>query len=83
MHLPCSIEEVVNVVKHARDRKKTIRVTGAAHSFSAVAMPEHIALSLHNMRGLISIDAENQEATLWGALIYMRLDHCLQSMGLA
>ncbi|WP_339258541.1 D-arabinono-1,4-lactone oxidase [Lysinibacillus sp. FSL K6-3209] len=71
MHLPCSIEEVVNVVKHARDRKKTIRVTGAAHSFSAVAMPEHIALSLHNMRGLISIDAENQEATLWaGTYLY-------------
>ncbi|GLC89210.1 D-arabinono-1,4-lactone oxidase [Lysinibacillus piscis] len=71
MYAPTSVEEVVDIVSRAQTVGKTIRVTGAAHSFSAVAMPEHIALSLHNMRGLIAVNEEQQEATLWaGTYLY-------------
>ncbi|MGN4124755.1 D-arabinono-1,4-lactone oxidase [Lysinibacillus sphaericus] len=83
MYLPRSIEEVVNVVSHARDTKKTIRVTGAAHSFSAVAMPEHIALSLHNMRGLIAVDSKRQEATFWAGTYLYEMGTLLAKHGFA
>ncbi|WP_107923964.1 D-arabinono-1,4-lactone oxidase [Lysinibacillus parviboronicapiens] len=83
MYLPRSIEEVVNVVSHARDTTKTIRVTGAAHSFSAVAMPEHIALSLHNMRGLIAVNSEKQEATFWAGTYLYEMGPLLAKHGFA
>ncbi|MGE7941437.1 D-arabinono-1,4-lactone oxidase [Lysinibacillus xylanilyticus] len=83
MCLPQSIEEVTKIVKHARESGKTIRVTGAAHSFSAVAMPEHIALSLHNMRGLIAVNKEKQEATLWAGTYLSEIGPLLAQHGFA
>lgn len=83
MHLPQSIEDVVQIVKQARESGKTIRVTGAAHSFSAVAMPEHIALSLHNMRGLIAVNEEKQEATLWAGTYLYEIGPSLAKHGFA
>lgn len=83
MCLPQSIEEVTKIVKHARESGKTIRVTGAAHSFSAVAMPEHIALSLHNMRGLIAVNKEKQEATLWAGTYLSEIGPLLAQYGFA
>ncbi|MFJ7735738.1 D-arabinono-1,4-lactone oxidase [Lysinibacillus sp. NPDC097287] len=83
MCLPRSIEEVASIVKGAREKKKTIRVTGAAHSFSAVAMPEHIALSLHELRGLIHLDKEKQEATLWAGTYLYEIGPLLANHGFA
>lgn len=83
MYLPQSIEDVANIVKQARESGKTIRVTGAAHSFSAVAMPEHIALSLHNMRGLIAVNEEKQEATLWAGTYLYEIGPLLAKHGFA
>lgn len=53
---PSSVEEIQEIIREARASKKRVRVTGAAHSFSGCAKPEEIAISLHNMRGLISVD---------------------------
>lgn len=83
MYLPHSIEEVSMIVRHARESAKTIRVTGAAHSFSAVAMPEHIAISLHNMRGLIAVNEEKQEATLWAGTYLYEIGPMLAKHGFA
>lgn len=83
MYLPRSIEEVGSIVKRAREKKKTIRVTGAAHSFSAVAMPEHIALSLHELRGLIHLDKDKQEATLWAGTYLYEIGPLLADYGFA
>ncbi|MEK5232316.1 D-arabinono-1,4-lactone oxidase [Lysinibacillus sp. FSL K6-0232] len=83
MHTPRSIEEVSTIVKQAREAGKNIRVTGAAHSFSAVAMPEHIAISLHNMRGLIAMNEEQQEATLWAGTYLYEIGPLLAKYGFA
>ncbi len=63
--LPKTIEDIQKTVKKAISFKQTIRVTGAGHSFSPVAKPEQIAMSLHEMRGLISINIEKEEATFY------------------
>lgn len=59
--LPHSLDELSDIIGHAKG--STIRVTGAAHSFSPVARPDQIALSLHLLRGLIHVHAEEKEAT--------------------
>ena len=63
--LPKSIADIQKIVKKAISFNQTIRVTGAGHSFSPVAKPEQIAISLHEMRGLISINLQKQEATFY------------------
>ena len=63
--LPKSIEDIQKTIKKAVFFKQTVRVTGAGHSFSPVAKPEQIAMSLHEMRGLISLDGDKQEATFY------------------
>ncbi|MEG0259992.1 MAG: D-arabinono-1,4-lactone oxidase, partial [Lysinibacillus sp.] len=83
MCLPRSIEEVSQIVRQAREAKKTIRVTGAGHSFSAVAMPEQIAMSLHEMRGLIEVDKEAGEATLWAGTYLSEIGPLLAAHGFA
>ncbi|WP_296405214.1 D-arabinono-1,4-lactone oxidase [Psychrobacter sp.] len=80
---PSSIEEIQLIVKQARLAKKRIRVTGAAHSFSGCAKPEEIAISLHNMRGLISVDKEEQLVTLYAGTYLHEIGDALREHGLA
>lgn len=82
-YAPCSIEEVCEIVKQHATTGKTIRVTGAAHSFSPVAMPEQSALSLHNLRGLISIDKEQGLATFYAGTYLYEVGPLLAEYGLA
>lgn len=76
---PSTIEEVQQIIKEARG--KTLRVTGAAHSFSAVAMPEQWMMTLANMQGLIAI--KGNEATFWGGTHLRDVGPLLKKHGLA
>ncbi|WP_332645498.1 D-arabinono-1,4-lactone oxidase [Lysinibacillus sp. 54212] len=80
---PTTVEEVMEIVqKHAKERK-TIRITGAAHSFSPVAMPEMSAMSLHHLRGLISVDLKAMEATFYAGTYLYEIGPLLEQYGLA
>ncbi|WP_342558959.1 D-arabinono-1,4-lactone oxidase [Metasolibacillus sp. FSL K6-0083] len=69
-HAPASIEAIQQIIKNMK-KQQTLRVTGAAHSFSPVAMPEETALTLHNLRGLLSVDTKNLTATFYaGTYLY-------------
>lgn len=81
--LPSSIEEVSTIVKRANTFKQTVRVTGAGHSFSPVAKPECIAISLHNLRGLISVNLEKNEATFYAGTYLHEIGPLLEKHGLA
>ncbi len=70
-HFPSSISDVQDIVNSCRVRGTSLRVTGAAHSFSPVAKPDDDAMSLNNLRGLISYDSEVMEVRLWaGTYLY-------------
>lgn len=77
--LPTSIEQVQQMVTSARN----IRVTGAAHSFSAVAKPEQTALSLHYLRGLIEVDEVRQEALFYAGTYLKEVGPALAAHGFA
>ena len=81
--LPKTVEEVCHIVHDTKASGKNIRVTGAAHSFSAIAMPNHVALSLHHMRGLINADSQTGEATFWAGTYLFEIGPALANYGLA
>ena len=83
VYLPTIIDEVCEIVKQHAVNKKTIRVTGAAHSFSPVALPEQSAMSLHNLRGLIEVDYEAQTATFYAGTYLHEVGPLLEEHGLA
>lgn len=80
---PSSVEELQVIIKQARADKKRVRVTGAAHSFSGCAKPEEIAVTLHNMRGLISVDKEAKLVTLHAGTYLYEIGPALAEHGLA
>ncbi|MCH7322545.1 FAD-binding protein [Solibacillus sp. MA9] len=82
-YAPHTIEEVCKIVKEHVVLKRTIRVTGAAHSFSPIALPEQSALSLHNMRGLIAVNKEQQTATFWAGTYLYEVGSMLAQYGFA
>ncbi|HJF33736.1 MAG TPA: FAD-binding protein [Sporosarcina psychrophila] len=82
-HFPKSVSDIQDIVNSCRIRGVSLRVTGAAHSFSPVAKPESDALSLANLRGLISYDYEAMEARLWGGTHLHEAAQMLASIGMA
>ncbi|MFB2578534.1 D-arabinono-1,4-lactone oxidase [Acinetobacter sp. c2-A9] len=81
--LPKTIEELQQIVKDARTQGKTIRVTGAAHSFSGCACPEHFAISLHHLRGIVSVNKDKQWVTVYAGTYLHELGDMLRSHGFA
>lgn len=82
-YAPTSIDEVVQLVETHAKEHKTIRVTGAAHSFSPVALPEMSAISLHHLRGLIAVDHNAMEATFYAGTYLYEVGPLLAQHGLA
>ncbi|KOO51347.1 D-arabinono-1,4-lactone oxidase [Viridibacillus arvi] len=81
--LPLSTEHLSQIIKKVSENGQTLRVTGAGHSFSPVAMPDDIAVSLHNMRGLINVDQASGEVTLWAGTYLYEIGPLLKEYGLA
>ena len=51
---PTSKDDVIEIVRLAVERGQKVRVVGTGHSWSAVAVPEDILVSLHNFTGIVS-----------------------------
>ncbi len=80
---PNSVEELQEIVRNAAVNGKRVRVTGAGHSFSPVAKPEEIAISLHHMRGLVSVDKQKMEVTIKAGTYLHEVGPALLDHGLA
>ncbi|NKQ18513.1 D-arabinono-1,4-lactone oxidase [Brevibacillus laterosporus] len=78
---PSSLEEVVQVVKEASQQGKTIRVVGSGHSFTALVETDQILLSLDDLQGVITIDDEEQTATVWAGTKLKLLGESLYERG--
>ncbi|WP_397538727.1 D-arabinono-1,4-lactone oxidase [Rummeliibacillus pycnus] len=81
--LPHDTKQLSNLIWNTQKQHKTIRVTGAAHSFSPIAKPDDIAISLHNMRGLIDINRDTGEATFWAGTYLYEIGPILAQFGFA
>lgn len=83
LHSPKSVDGVQSIIDSCRIRGTTLRAVGASHSFSQVAQADKDALSLQNLRGLISYDMDAMEARLWAGTYLYEAAPILESIGMA
>jgi FAD-linked oxidoreductase len=60
---PTSVDEVIALVRQARDRGLRLKPIGAGHSFSGIALAPGIQLDLSALSGLLAVDAAAGTAT--------------------
>ncbi len=60
-----------------------IRVLGAGHSFNALCATDHQTIQLDRLTGLVSVDREQKEATVWAGTRLRDLGPLLARQGLA
>ncbi|MGH8529368.1 MAG: D-arabinono-1,4-lactone oxidase [Nevskiales bacterium] len=75
---PQSEQSLIEVLRAASG---TVRVTGASHSFSALCATDDTLLSLDDMQGLISHDAEKLQARVWAGTRLRELGQPLWDIG--
>jgi FAD-linked oxidoreductase len=80
---PQSVDEVVAVVRYARERGLAVKAIGAGHSFTAIAAAPGIQLDLSRLDGLLAVDAATGRATLAAGTRLHRLPALLGPHGLA
>jgi L-gulono-1,4-lactone dehydrogenase len=81
--LPASEDEVVEIVRAAAREGRKVRVVGAGHSWSEIAAPHEIALSLDRMQGVVEIDDARSIATVRAGTRLERLNAELARVGRA
>ena len=74
---------MVAIVNWARTEGRRLRVVGAGHSWSPLAVSEDLLLSLHKLRGVVSLDTEVKLVTVKGGTTLKELIHFLHERGLA
>lgn len=80
---PSSEDEVIAIVKKAKNSKQKIRMVGSGHSFSRILEANQLLVSLDKMQGLISYDVAEKTATVWGGTKLKVLGELLFDIGLA
>lgn len=78
-HAPASEAEVIEIVRGARGRR--LRVVGAGHSWSAIAAPEQVAITLDHFAGVIARD--DHTVTIRGGTRLEDLNAALAAAGYA
>lgn len=78
-----SVEDVVPVVRQARQSGRRIKVVGSGHSFSGIARPEEIVLSLEHLSGLVSVDRQSSTVVVRAGTTIAKLNDELHREGLA
>jgi FAD-linked oxidoreductase len=80
---PQSTDEVVAIVRYARERGLPVKAIGAGHSFTAIAAAPGIQLDLSRLDGLIAVDTATARATLAAGTRLHQLPALLGPHGLA
>ena len=80
---PRSVEQISLAVRRALETGHTIKPIGASHSFSGIGATDGIRLDMSRMRGLVDVDLERSQVTLWAGTHLWELPPILNPLGLA
>jgi FAD-linked oxidoreductase len=80
---PSTTDEVVAVVRAARERGLTVKVVGAGHSFTAIAATEGVLVDISGLDGLLAVDTARGRVTLGAGTNLYQLPALLDPLGLA
>ncbi len=80
---PTSVDEVVAIVRKARDLGLPVKAIGAGHSFTAIAAAPGIQIDVAGLDGVHHVDAELRRVTLGAGTNLYQLPALLAPYGLA
>lgn len=80
---PTSADEVVAIVRHARELNLPVKAIGAGHSFTAIAAAPGIQMDLAGLEGILHVDIEKRQVTLGAGTNLYQLPALLAPYGLA
>lgn len=80
---PNSLDEVVAVVRRARELGLTVKAIGAGHSFTGIAAAPGVQVDLTGLDGLLAVDAAANRVTLGAGTNLYQLPALLAPHGLA
>lgn len=83
IYYPTSHEEVVDIVKKARQNHQKIRIIGSGHSWTNLVDTDYILISLDEYQGIISLDKDNCTAVVKAGTKLKLLGDLLHEQGLA
>ncbi len=83
MHFPQTEEELVQIINDAREHRRTVRVVGTGHSWTPLAETNDTLVCLDNMQGVINVDPNKKQATVWAGTKLHALGPALYAQGLA
>jgi FAD/FMN-containing dehydrogenase len=81
--MPSIEAELSRLVKRAADARQRVRVCGSGHSFVPLCVTDDLLVSLDNLTGIESIDAERREAVILAGSKLHSLGEPLARAGLA
>jgi L-gulonolactone oxidase len=80
---PRSEDELVRIVREAASAGQRVKVFGAGHSFTGIALTDGVLLSLDNYGALLAADRERCTVTVQAGIRLQRLNEELDACGLA
>jgi FAD/FMN-containing dehydrogenase len=80
---PRSEGEVAVAIRRAAAAGQNVRVAGSGHSYAEIVSTSGTLLSLEHMRGILSVDEERSEATVWAGSRLRSLGDPLWEQGFA
>ncbi len=80
---PQNEDEVVALVKQASATHACVRVAGSGHSFVPLCASDNILLSLDLLQGVVAVNSDARQATVWAGTKIHQLGDPLWALGLA
>ena len=83
IHAPSTEEELAQIVRDAAANGERVKVVGAGHSFTAIALTDGHLISLDNYQRILKTDAVSCQVTVESGIRLHRLNEELDRRGLA
>ncbi len=80
---PATEEQLVGIVRRAVDRGQRVKVVGAGHSFTGIALTNGRMVRLDNYDRILATDLEKRQVTVQAGVTLSRLNEELDARGLA
>lgn len=83
VHTPRDADEVRAALEAARAQRRTVKMVGAGHSFTAIAAPEQVMLRPDRLTGITAVDRDAMTVTVLAGTRLHDLNRGLESLGLS
>lgn len=83
IHAPSTEEELVQIVRDAAANGERVKVVGAGHSFTAIALTDGHLITMENYQQILKTDAVSCQVTVQAGIKIHRLNEELDRRGLA